>query len=147
MFERLMSLINRQSATRTLPANDVPHAVGALLVRAAKADEVYLFEEIEQIDELLAHRYQLTADEATFLRRECEELDAAISDKEEFAGVLREVISMEEREATILSLWEVVFADGYEAVEEDYMLLQMETYLGVPYARSQELRRLVKAAS
>ena len=114
-----------------LPEADAQHALGALLVRAAKADKAYLFEEIEQIDDVLAHRYNLNPVEAAKLRAECEKLDEAMPDTAALSAVLQDAINMEEREALVGALWSVVFADGIETAQEDDLLHEVEALLGV----------------
>ncbi len=147
MFESILSLFQTEVPVTPLPEADVPHALGALLVRAAKVDQVYLFEEIEHIDELLAHRYDLNPVEAAKLRAECERLELAMPDTAALAAVLHDAISAQEREATVLALWEVVFADGVEVAAEDALLHQLEALLGVTPDRSKELHDLAMNAS
>lgn len=139
MFDRILSLFQPQASVTKLPEADAQHAMGALLVRAAKADKAYLFEEIEHIDDLLAHRYGLNPVQAAKLRAECEKLEEAMPDTAALAAVLHDAISYEEREATVAALWEVVFADGHEVEAEDILLHQLEELLGVSPEKSKEL--------
>ena len=68
MLERLTAFFgNPASYTTALPEADAAHAMGALLVRAAKADDAYLFEEIAIIDRILARRHDLNPVEACLL--------------------------------------------------------------------------------
>ncbi len=147
MFQRILSLFQSNTHVTPLPEADAKHALGALLVRAAKVDRVYMFEEIEHIDDLLAHRFKLNPVEAAKLRAECEVLEATMPDTEALANVLHDAIDVEEREATVLALWEVVFADGVEVEAEDNLLHQLENLLGVSPARSKELHDLAQKAS
>lgn len=144
MFQRILSLAQKKATPAPLPDIDVPHATGALLVRAAKADSVYLIEEIEVIDDVLAHRYKLSPTEAAKLRKECEELDTLMPVGTAFAEVLHDAIDYDERVAMVLALWEVVFADGHKVEEEDTLLSHLETVLGVPVEKSKELQDLVR---
>ena len=147
MLNRILSLFNNLPSTGALPKADTPHAVGTLLVRAAKSDKLYLLEEIELIDDLLAYQYSLTPDQATALRQECETLDMAVRDTEGFANVLRDAIDYDDRVATILALWEVVFADGRAVEAEEELLKELEKRLGVSPEKSRELYNLVEAAT
>lgn len=140
MFESILSLFQRTTPSETLlPPADVQHALGALLVRAAKADHAYLFEEVEQIDDVLAARYDLNPVDAAKLRASCEKLEEAMPDTAELAGILHAAIDMAEREATVAAMWSVVFADGIEEEEEDRLLHQVEALLGVSPAVSKRL--------
>lgn len=147
MLDRIKSLFHSLPNAGSLPTPDTPHAIGTLLVRAAKADKLYLLEEIEVIDDLLAYQFNLTPEQAAQLRQDCEALDMAFSETEDFANDLRDSISYDERVATILSLWEVVFADGQAVDAEEDLLSQLETLLGVPSEKSRELHELAKAAA
>lgn len=146
MFDRILSLFHKDVHVTRLPPADAQHAMGALLVRAAKADDIYLFEEIEHIDDVLAHRYGLNPVQAAKLRAESEKLEIAMPDTAALAKVLHDVISYEEREAMVLALWEVVFADGHEVEAEDVLLHQLEHLLGVPPDVSKRLHDTAMAA-
>lgn len=139
MFDRILSLFQPEIHVTKLPEADVQHAMGALLVRAAKIDKAYLFEEIEQIDDVLAHRYNLNPVQAAKLRAECEKLEAAMPDTAALSTILHDAISLAEREATVAALWAVVFADGVEAEAEDALLHQVEEFLGVSQEVSKRL--------
>lgn len=132
MFENLLSYFKTPDVTTPLPEADAKHALGALLVRAAKADHAYLFEEVEQIDQLLSAMYSLNVVEAAMMRASCEKLEQQIPATTDLAGILREAISQTDRELAVSALWRVVFADGVETEEEDDVLHQIEQTLGVP---------------
>ncbi len=141
MLERLRAFFGDPSGYHTpLPKADASHAMGALLVRAAKADASYLFEEIAMIDRILAARHNLGPVAAAKLRAECELLERGMPRTDEIATILEHAISTEEKEATLIALWQVVFADGAKDEEEDAFLHQIEEVLGVPAERAKELQ-------
>ena len=139
MLERLLSLFQPGKPVTTLPPVDAQHALGALLVRAAKVDRAYLFEEVEEIDQILAHMYDLNAVQAAKLRAACEKLEQAMPDTDTLARVLHDAIPLEEREAAVRSLWSVVLADGGERPEEGELLHQIERTLGVSPKRAMHI--------
>ena len=94
--------LNLKPIAVALPDADVRHIIGALLVRAAKADKLYLFEEIEQIAAVLAYRYDRNPTQAAKLRMDCEVLAAAVPESEGLVKILRESVSYAERVATSL---------------------------------------------
>ena len=59
MFETLLARL-KGAHTAPLPADDARLALATLLVRIAKSDHHYAFEEIVKIDEVLAERYDLS---------------------------------------------------------------------------------------
>ncbi|MBU2360113.1 tellurite resistance TerB family protein [Loktanella sp. M215] len=139
MFERLLSLFQAERKVTELPEADARHALGALLVRAAKVDRAYLFEEVEEIDNLLAHMYGLNKLQAAKMRAQCEKLEEAMPDTETLARVLHDAIPLAEREAAVKSLWTVVLADGSEQPEEGEFLHQIERTLGVSPKRAMHI--------
>jgi uncharacterized tellurite resistance protein B-like protein len=123
-----------------LPEADARHAMGALMVRAAKADNTYLFEEIQVIDRVLAGRYGLNPIEAAKMRAACQKLESQMPDTSEMTGILKNAISSDEKEATLSALWAVVYADGVKHAEEDALLHQIEDVLGISPERAKELQ-------
>jgi uncharacterized tellurite resistance protein B-like protein len=70
MLENLLARLYRTNPPETpMPPADAQRALGALLVRAAKADKTYLLSEIHEIDHLLADLYALNPVKAARLRR------------------------------------------------------------------------------
>ena len=84
-----------------LPDPDAELALGALLVRVAKADRDYKLEEISLIDRILARLYQHNAIEAAKVRATCEKLHAAAPETDTFAKLIRETTGLDERLAAI----------------------------------------------
>jgi uncharacterized tellurite resistance protein B-like protein len=132
MFSRILALFHLDNGFHTpLPEADARNALGALMVRAAKADHAYLFEEVEQIDAVLSKLYGLNPVQAAKMRAGCEKLEEEMPATEDLAEILHNAISVEDREAAVAVLWSVVFADGQERPEEDQLLHAIEKSLGV----------------
>lgn len=141
MLERLKTFFRNPSAYHTpLPEADASHAMGALLVRAAKADHAYVFEEIAAIDKVLAKRHGLNPVTAAKMRAECELLERAIPTTGDVAVILEKAISTEEKEAVLLALWEIVYADGVKHEVEDALMHRVEDLFGVSADRAKELQ-------
>lgn len=140
MFERLQALFHNPSSYETpLPDADARHLMGTLLVRAAKSDNAYLFEEVQLIDKVLAERNGLNPVEAAKMRAACEKLEASMPGTGDLARRLRDTVSTAEKEATLRALWRVVFADGIKREVEDRMLHQIEEVLGITPDRAKAL--------
>jgi uncharacterized tellurite resistance protein B-like protein len=118
--------------------------MGALLVRAAKADHAYVFEEIAAIDHVLAKRHGLNPVDAAKMRAECEVLERTIPETQDVAIILEQAISTTEKEAVLLALWEIVHADGIKHEVEDALLHRVEDMLGVTAERAKELQAMVE---
>jgi uncharacterized tellurite resistance protein B-like protein len=132
MFTRILQLFSPGHHYRTpLPEADAKHALGALLVRVAQADHAYLFQEVEQIDRILAKRFGLNLLEAAKLRAGCERLLETIPETDKLLAVLHDAIDLPEREATLLAIWQVVYSDGMIHAAEDEIVNLVQQTLGV----------------
>lgn len=147
MFDALIAFLRNPGGYATpLPDADAAHLMGALMVRAAKADHAYLFEEIQLIDKVLAQRHGFDPLRAAKFRAECERLEADMPETDDMAQLLRGGIGQTECEATVRALWDVVYADGVKHDDEDKLLHQIEERLGVPPARALELQVAARTA-
>lgn len=113
-------LLNRLFHTEPvpLPELDGRHAMAGLLVRTAKTDRTYAVEEIRRIDRILAVTYGLNPVEAARLRAESEKLEAHAPEDGRFAAAVCDRLDAEHREAVLVAMWRVAFADGIEKDEE-----------------------------
>ncbi len=130
MFERILARLRAPVADFTpMPEADARHALGALLVRVAKADGAYLFQEIEEIDHLLADMYGLNAVQAARMRAECERLEHAMPDTSALAHILTCDVTSGERDVLVTALWKVADADGQRHdTEQQVVAIATETF-------------------
>ncbi|WP_244888660.1 TerB family tellurite resistance protein [Pseudorhodobacter antarcticus] len=148
MFDRILTLFAPVQSYRTpLPPADAQHALGALLVRVAQADRAYLFQEVERIDRILTKRFALSPLDAAKMRAGCERLAAEMPDTDALTAILHEVISQQDREDTLLALWQVVYADGHQHEDENELVTLVQTALGVDAATCARLRSTARAAA
>jgi uncharacterized tellurite resistance protein B-like protein len=100
----------------------------------AKSDRLYAFEEIEEIDEILAQRFGLNPVQAAKLRAEAESFEESAPDTAEFSEALKKTVDYSERSGIVEAVWKVVMADGIERPEEHEILVAIATALGVSIA-------------
>lgn len=139
-FKRLSN-----SAPQRLPPLDARMALGALLVRVAKADNTYVFLEIARIDRILGLRYGLNPIDAAKLRATCEAIEHEAPDTVRFTRTIKDAVPYEDRTSVMEALWEIVLADGARDVEEDAMLRMVAPLLGVEDQDSALIRQRVEA--
>ncbi|MCP1168169.1 tellurite resistance TerB family protein [Limimaricola litoreus] len=130
-----------------LPDADARLALGALLVRLARADGDYSAEESRRIHRILMARYGLDEAGAARLRADCEVMEAEAPDTVRFTRAIKDAVSYEEREAVIEALWEIALADGQRDAEEDALMRMVAPMLGVSdpdsaHARQRAAQRL-----
>jgi len=140
-------LLKRLSAPdpAPLPDPDARRALGALMVRIARADGQYTDAEAARIDRVLVARHGLSPFEAAALRREAETLEGEAPDTVRFTRAIKDAVPFEERLGVIEALWDVVLADGVRDHEEDALLRLLANLLGINDRDSALARQRVEA--
>lgn len=127
MFNTLITSLKSETPA---PA-DLQLALAALMVRVAKADGIYVFEEIRQIDAILAKRFSFSPVDATKLRDRAQALEANAPDTVMFAATLKPSIPFAERSAIVAAMWDVMMADGRIAPSEATAFHDVARVLGI----------------
>lgn len=140
MIGKLRTLL-REIAARPGPAPDpdqVPLAMAALLVEAARADHNVKETELEEIGVLLAVRLGLDPEKAAELvHRARAAVESSVS-LYEFTRPLQESLSYAQKEELVRMLWHVALADRRLDKYEDYLVGKVADLLYV--ARGDVLR-------
>ena len=144
MLSKLFSF-HAPSAKEPAPKPDERTALGALMVRVAKSDRNYKFEEISAIDRLLGRFFGLKPIEAAKLRALCEKIEANAPATEEFAQIIRDHVDFQHRIEAHEALCEVMLADGSATVEELEIIARSRVALGLSEADCAAARDRVSA--
>ncbi len=123
-----------------LPEPDEKLALGALMVRVAKSDDHYQFEEISRIDRLLTRLFGLNPIEAAKTRAICEKLEHQAPETAKFAHVIRETTSFAARVDALEAMWEVLLADGEAHDEEQAVIEAARVAMGLSVSDSETAR-------
>jgi uncharacterized tellurite resistance protein B-like protein len=133
MLDRLLSILSG--------AQDVPEdegqtagrvAVAAVLVEAARADDVYLDAERAMIDRVLCERYGLTPPEAAALRADGETAQAEAVDLVRFTRAIKDAVPHEDRVSVIEAVWRVILSDDDRHPDENALMRRIGGLLYVP---------------
>ena len=121
---------NEASAGRNVRTSpDVRLATCALLLEMAHIDGKFSDLEKESIVELLRNNYQLSAEHAAALMQAAEdELEESI-DLWQFAKLINENYSTEEKIKVIETVWQVVYTDEILDKHEDYLVHKLANLL------------------
>jgi uncharacterized tellurite resistance protein B-like protein len=110
-------------------AHDLRVATCALFLEMARIDETFTPEETETIIQVLKEKYDLSAEHADALMAEADgELKKSI-DLWQFARLINENYSNDEKIEIIEILWQIVFVDGKMTRYENYMMHKLESLL------------------
>lgn len=120
-------------------------ALGALLVRMARADGTYDMAEAAEVTRILMDRYGLDHGRAEDLRAEAEALEAENADTVRFTRAIKETVDYDHRVEIVQALWAVALADGQRDAEEDSLVRLAASMLGVSDQDSAIARHRVEA--
>ncbi len=109
--------------------HDLQMAVCALFVEMARIDESFTAEEMAAVIDILKAKYGLSAENATAMIAAAEaELEASV-DYWQFARLINENYTMDEKVAIIEMLWRIVYLDGNLDKHEDYLMHKLSRLL------------------
>ena len=143
MIDALKSLFSPGAAPRSEVPADV--AVAALLVDAARADEVYKPEERHTVIALLEHMFGLELPEAERLCERGEAAQEGAADIVRFTRVVKFALDEVERVRLIEALWEIVLVDRERDPHEDALLRRLAPLIAVSDHDSAAARQRVLA--
>ena len=125
MIDRIFFLLKGEAKAaklQTRQPDGLQVAVGALLVEAARRDDVFSAPEQEAIKRLLAERFGLSGDEAASLFDVADDVSARSGQLFGFTNKVVKELDESERIQIIEMLWEVAYADGVLDPHEDAMI-------------------------
>ena len=138
-------LLRRLTAPNPQPAadGDARLALGALLVRIARADGDYAQVEKDRIQAILQQRYALA--DAGDLLSDCETLESEAPDTVRFTRAIKDAVAYEDRLGVVEAMWEVVLADGIREEHENQLMRLVPPMIGVEDQDSHAARRRIEA--
>ena len=126
--------------------NDYRLAAAALLVHVVTIDGVIGADEMEKLRRILAHRFDLTAEEADMLLEAGVARDAEAVDLYAFTSVLNRALDDDGRRRMVEMMFEVAYADGGLTEFEDNLVWRAAELLGVSSRDRVQLRKKVRDA-
>ena len=108
--------------TATVERDELETAVAVLLIEAARRDDTFDGVERSKIEQLLAHKFELSPEATRQLLAEAEATADRTSQLYPFTRMAVERMSPEQRVRLIEMLWEVAYADGILDPEEDALV-------------------------
>jgi len=110
-------------------AHDIRVATCALFVEMARIDQKFTQAEVDTIIAILKERYGLTREHADELLAEADRELAHSVDLWQFARLINENYSVDEKIEIIETLWQMVFVDGKMDRYEHYLMNKLKNLL------------------
>jgi uncharacterized tellurite resistance protein B-like protein len=134
MLDIVKRFFNKATAEVSKDANkntehDIRVATCALLVEIARIDEKFTEAEMETILSILKEKYGLSRDHADALITEAEKELKKSVDLWQFAKLINENYSNEEKIEIIETLWRIVYVDGKMDQYEHYLMGKLQNLL------------------
>lgn len=123
------TLANSASPAEASPRHDARVAVCALLLEMAKIDETFTDAEMAKIMSVLKKRYGVSEEDADALVSAAEKELAGSIDYWQFARLINENYSIDEKIEVIETLWRIVFVDGKMDKYENHLMHKLATLL------------------
>ena len=134
MLESLKRIFNKSTVETSITEkqvseHDVRVATCALFVEMARIDEKFTQAEVDTILSILREKYGLSQEHADALLAEADkELEESL-DLWQFASLINENYSVDEKIEIIETLWQMVFVDGKMDRYEHYLMSKLKNLL------------------
>lgn len=126
----LKKVVTPDSGDTPRPAgNDVRVATCALFLEMAHVDESFTDAEMETILDILVEKYDLSREDADALLSLAEKERTESVDLWQFARLINETYTTEEKIEIIETLWRIVYVDGKLDKYENYLMHKLEQLL------------------
>jgi uncharacterized tellurite resistance protein B-like protein len=124
--------------------HDILVATCALLVEIARIDNTFTQEEMTTILSILKEKYGLSGQHADALIAEAEKQLEESVDLWQFARLINENYSNEEKMDIIETLWRIVYVDGKMDQYEQYLMNKMKNLLRISHDQLIDAKLKVK---
>jgi len=109
--------------------HDIRVATCALLVEIARIDKTFTEQELELVMAILKEKYDLSAEHADTLISEAEaELEQSV-DLWQFANLINDNYTTDEKIEIVETLWQIVYVDGKMDQHEHYLMSKLKNLL------------------
>ena len=127
--------------------HDIHVATCALLVEIARIDGTFSQEEMETVISILKEKYGLSRENIDALIAEAEKQLEESVDLWQFARLINENYSNEEKTEIIETLWQIVYVDGKMDQYEHYLMNKLKNLLRVSHNQLIDAKLKVKHSS
>jgi uncharacterized tellurite resistance protein B-like protein len=125
-------------------AHDLRVAACALFVEMARIDQTFTQAEMEAILSILKEKYGLSGEHADALIEEADkELDESV-DLWQFARLINENYSTDEKIEIVETLWQIVYVDGKMDQYEHYLMNKLKNLLRLSHSQLIDAKLKVK---
>ena len=145
-LKRLFGKVTQDASSASHPniAHDLRVATCALFVEMARIDQTFSQAEMETILSILKEKYGLSGQHADLLIEAAEkELEQSV-DLWQFARLINENYSNQEKLEIVEMLWQIVYVDGKMDEYEHYLMNKLKNLLRISHSQLIDAKLKVK---
>jgi uncharacterized tellurite resistance protein B-like protein len=124
---------NNSNSEKQNTVHDLCVATCALFVEMARIDGTFTPAELETLLSILKEKYGLTGEHADALIEEADKEREQSVDLWQFARLINENYSTEEKIEIVETLWQIVYVDGKMDQYEHYLMNKVKNLLGLSH--------------
>ncbi|MBI9085410.1 MAG: TerB family tellurite resistance protein [Desulfobacterales bacterium] len=143
MIRRLLKGPSVGATTDRNLARDLRVATCALFVEMGRIDESFTPDELERVVVILKEKYGLSKDDADALIGEADRALEESLDLWQFARLINENYSNDEKVEIVEMLWRIIYVDGKMDAHEHYLMAKLKNLLRLDHHRIIEAKRKV----
>ena len=124
-----------QQSTTPRTSHDATVSVCALFLELARIDKKFSQEELETLLSILKEKYDLSPDHADELMAEADrELQDSV-DLWQFASLINQNFTIQEKIELVEQLWRIVYVDGKMEAHEHYLMNKLSNLLRLSHSQ------------
>ncbi len=152
MLESLKRFFNKSTVEiskneKQVSEHDMRVATCALFVEMARIDEKFTQAEVDTVISILKEKYGLSQEHADALLAEADNELADSVDLWQFARLINENYSVDEKIEIIETLWQMVYVDGKMDKYEHYLMNKLKNLLRLTHGQLIDAKLKVKHSS
>ena len=136
--------VNNSNTEKQNTVHDLCVATCALFVEMARIDGTFTQEELETILSILKEKYGLSGEHADALLEEADKERDQSVDLWQFARLINENYSTDEKIEVVENLWQIVYVDGKMEQYEHYLMNKLKNLLRLSHNQLIDAKLKVK---
>lgn len=133
LIKKILGTLDEQSTPKPAEEGEITLAVCALLVEMGKIDGSFTEDQIEHVVSTMVGKFDLSREDANELISEADRELTDSVDLWQFAKIINENYSTDQKERLIERLWEIVYVDGRMDKHEHYLMNKVSKLIRISH--------------
>ena len=134
MIDFLKKIFEPENETPEATEHQARLAAAVMLVEVAAIDDHVQEEESKALLDILAGKFQLSAEEVQELQNQAREAQANASSLHDHTRIINERFSDQQKQDLVANMWQIAYADGQLDKYEEYIVRRVSELLYVSHS-------------